>query len=87
MAKAKFEKLNTTAEHSNVKTHADLQTKKSGRPLGSKSKKEQSNESITIALTASQKKALEEYAGNEFRSVGNVIKVLLIKNGIIEQNE
>jgi hypothetical protein len=87
MAKAKFEKLNTPSEDSTVKTHADLQTKKAGRPVGSKTKKEQANESITIALTLSQKQALEEYAKSEYRSVGSVIKMLLMKNGIIEINE
>lgn len=87
MAKAKFEKLNTPSEDSNVKTHADMQTKKAGRPIGSKTKKEQANESITIALTSTQKQALEEYAKNEYRSVGSVIKMLLIKNGIIEVND
>lgn len=87
MAKAKFEKLKAKVENATIQTHADLQTKKAGRPTGSKSKKEQSNESITIALTLSQKEALEEYAKNEFRSVGSVIKMLLIKNGIIEMNQ
>lgn len=87
MAKAKFEKLNSINENSTTKTHADLQTKKVGRPVGSKTKSETSNDSITIALTPTQKRELEEYAKNEYRSVGSVIKMLLIKNGIIQRNE
>ncbi|MEA1916555.1 MAG: hypothetical protein U9N42_03380 [Campylobacterota bacterium] len=88
MAKAKFDKLNNQTTTSNdTQTHASLQqTKKAGRPKGSTTKKEQSNESITIAITPSQKRALESYAENEFRSVGSVIKMLLIQNGIIEKN-
>ena len=86
MAKAKFEKLNSSNENTDIKTHADLQIKKAGRPKGSNTKKEQSNESITIALTKTQKTDLEEYSEKEFRSVGSVIKMLLIKNGIIEKN-
>jgi len=82
MAKAKFDKI------ANIKsdvsfTHKDLQKKKTGRPLGSTTKKEQANASLTIALTPSQKKQLETYAKNEYRSVGSLIKMLLIKNDII----
>ena len=83
MAKAKFDKLKKdTAQTTNTITHKDLQ-KKAGRPVGSKVKKEQANASITIALTPTQKKELEEYSKSEFRSVGGVIKLLLIKNKII----
>lgn len=87
MAKAKFEKLKSSTDTNAAKTHADLQTKKVGRPVGSKTKKEQASESITIALTATQKKELEQYAKNEFRSSGSVIKMLLIQKGIIKRNE
>ena len=83
MAKAKFDKLKKdTIQTTNPITHKDLQ-KKPGRPVGSKIKKEQANASITIALTPTQKKELEEYSKSEFRSVGGVIKLLLIKNKII----
>lgn len=86
MARAKFDKLidENTISFSE-KTHLDLQ-KKQGRPTGSKIKSEQSNASITIALTSSQKKQLEEYAKQEFRSVGSVIKMLLIQQDIIKIN-
>ena len=83
MAKAKFDKLKKDTVQTNPITHKDLQ-KKAGRPLGSKVKKEQANASITIALTPTQKKELEEYAKDEMRSVGGLIKVLLIKNGVIK---
>lgn len=87
MARAKFDKLiQSDSSTGTVKTHSDLQ-KKQGRPVGSKVKKEQSNASITIALTSTQKQDLEEYAKGEFRSVGSVIKMLLIQNGIIKTNE
>jgi len=86
MARAKFDKLKKGETTSvPVKTHSDLQKKK-GRPVGSKVKSEQSNASITVALTPSQKKELEAYAKSEFRSVGSVIKMLLIKNEIIKMN-
>lgn len=84
MAKAKFEKLNTNLEATSSKTHKDLQ-KKPGRPFGSKTKKEPANATLSISLTPSQKKELEEYAKNELRSSSSVVKVLLIKNGIINQ--
>lgn len=87
MARAKFDKLiedNKTTKP--AKTHSDLQ-KKQGRPMGSKVKKEQSNASITIALTPTQKQELEEYAKDEFRSVGSVIKMLLMQNKIIKMND
>jgi len=86
MARAKFDNLKNTQSKENF-THKDLQKQKAGRPLGSKVKKEQSNASLTIALTPSQKKQLEEYANSEYRSVGSVIKMLLIKNDIIKINE
>lgn len=86
MAKAKFEKLNNTQESTSVKTHKDLQ-KKPGRPKGSKRKQEPANANLSISLTPSQKKELEEYAKSEFRSSSSVIKVLLIKNGIITQSK
>lgn len=86
MAKAKFDKIAKLEQTQNL-THKDLQKKKAGRPQGSRIKKEQSNASLTIALTPSQKKQLEEYAQSEYRSVGSVIKMLLIKNDIIEVND
>lgn len=87
MARAKFDKLTQSSTATTpTKTHSDLQ-KKQGRPVGSKVKKEQANASITIALTPTQKQELEEYAKGEFRSVGSVIKMLLIKNDIITINE
>ncbi len=86
MAKAKFDKISKIDNKVNL-THKDLQKKKAGRPVGSKVKKEQSNASLTIALTPSQKKQLEDYAQDEYRSIGSVIKMLLIKNNIIDINE
>lgn len=87
MAKAKFDRLVAKNDESqSQKTHSDLQ-KKQGRPTGTKVKSEQSNASITIALTPSQKKDLERYAKSEFRSSGSVIKMLLIQNGIIKAND
>jgi len=86
MAKAKFDKI-TNLENKDNFTHKDLQKKKAGRPTGSTTKKEQSNASLTIALTPSQKTQLETYAKSEYRSVGSVIKMLLLQNNIIEPNE
>lgn len=86
MAKAKFDNLKNIMSKESF-THKDLQKQRAGRPIGSKVKKEQSNASLTIALTPSQKKQLEEYAISEYRSVGSVIKMLLIKNNIIKINE
>jgi len=85
MAKAKFEKLSSSK--SSVKTHADLQTKKPGRPFGSKVKKEQSNVSLSVALTPTQKNQLIEYAAKDDRTAGYIIKKLLIENGIIKANK
>ena len=86
MAKAKFGNLKNIENKENF-THKDLQKQRVGRPIGSKVKKEQSNASLTIALTPSQKKQLEEHAVSEYRSVGSVIKMLLIQNKIIDINE
>lgn len=86
MAKAKFDKLKKEPTEQNPITHKDLQ-KKAGRPMGSRVKKEQANASITIALTPTQKKELEEYSKDEMRSVGSVIKMLLVKNNIITIGE
>jgi len=86
MAKAKFDKIAHIETKDNF-THKDLQKKKAGRPQGSTTKKEQSNASLTIALTPSQKTQLEVYAKSEYRSVGSVVKMLLIQNNIIEPNE
>jgi len=87
MAKAKFDKLIKPSTQEQTKTHKDLQQKKPGRPVGSKLKKEQANASITIALTPTQKKELEEYSKKEMRSVGSVIKLLLVKNAVINVGE
>lgn len=88
MAKAKFDKLiiNETSD-SSVKTHRDLQKRGPGRPKGSTRKNEPANASISISLTPSQKRELEEYAKSEFRSSSSVIKLLLIKNGIITNKD
>ena len=88
MAKAKFDKLNTTSD-STIKTHADLQDKKKkqGRPFGSKIKKEQANVSLSVALTPTQKQKLIDYARQDDRTAGYVIKKLLIKEGIIDSND
>lgn len=83
MAKAKFDKLIKPSDAEQPKTHKDFQIKKPGRPLGSKLKKEQANASITIALTPTQKIEIEKYAKAEMRSVGSVIKLLLVQNGVI----
>ena len=83
MAKAKFDKLITRETNTPVITHKDLQ-KKPGRPTGSRVKNEQANATLSVSLTPSQKKELEEYAKSEFRSSSSVVKVLLIKNGIIK---
>ena len=85
MAKAKFNKLNSDNETKT--THADLQKKKPGRPIGSSVKKEQANVSLSVALTPTQKKQLIEYADKDDRTAGYIIKKLLIENGIIEQNK
>jgi len=87
MAKAKFDKLVLNeAITSSTKTHKDLQ-KKPGRPKGSRTKSEPADANISISMTPSQKKELEEYAKSEFRSSSSVIKVLLIKNGIISHGK
>jgi hypothetical protein len=86
MAKAKFDNLRNM-DNKDTFTHKDLQEKKAGRPSGSRVKKEQSTASLTIALTPSQKLQLEEYSKKEYRSVGSVIKMLLIQNDIISMNE
>lgn len=88
MAKAKFNKLND--DKISKITHADLQIseqKKIGRPKGSKIKKEQANIPLSVALTATQKQQLQEYAKKDDRTAGYVIKKLLIDKGIIEPNE
>ncbi len=85
MAKAKFNKLNT--ENDTKVTHADLQRKKPGRPIGSSVKKEQANVSLSVALTPTQKQQLISYADKDDRTAGYIIKKLLIKEGIIESNK
>ncbi|WP_455756430.1 hypothetical protein [Sulfurimonas sp.] len=88
MAKAsidKYKKLNSDEKEKT--THADLQKKKPGRQPGSKTKEEQANVSLSVALTPSQKKQLVEYAQQDDRTAGYVIKKLLIKEGIIEENK
>ena len=85
MAKAKFNKLNSSVE--NKTTHADLQAKKPGRPKDSKVKKEQANVSLSVALTPTQKKELIAYAEADDRTAGYVIKKLLIREGIISENK
>lgn len=85
MAKAKFDKL--SSEKISVTTHADLQNKKPGRPLGSKVKQEQANVSLSVALTPTQKQQLIDYAEKDDRTAGYIIKKLLIEKGIIESNK
>ena len=72
----------------NETTHATLQEKKkSGRPVGSGTKKEQSNVSLSVAFTPTQKQELIDYAQEDDRTAGYVIKKLLIKEGIISDNK
>ena len=87
MAKAKFDKLKNDDTNS-VETHADLQNlqKKIGRPVGSKKKSEQANIPLSVALTLTQKQDLMEYAKEDDRTAGYIIKKLLIDQGIIKQN-
>ncbi|RLA83282.1 MAG: hypothetical protein DRG78_04905 [Epsilonproteobacteria bacterium] len=76
-------------------THKDTQsnTKQSevknavGRQKGSKTKKEQANVSLSVALTPTQKKQLIAYAKADDRTAGYIIKKLLLKEGIIEDNK
>lgn len=86
MAKAKFEKLDKKNNQDET-THADLQKTKIGRPVGSKTKKEQANVSLSVAFTPSQKQELIDYAKKDDRTAGYVIKKLLIKEGIISKSE
>ncbi|RLA84674.1 MAG: hypothetical protein DRG78_00810 [Epsilonproteobacteria bacterium] len=84
MAKAKFEKLNT--KNPEIKTtHADLQDdkKKIGRPAGTSKVKEQANCPFTVALTKTQREELFEYAKEDDRTAGYVVKKALIEKGII----
>jgi len=89
MAREKFNKLATNTSKST--THADLQNESAkptiGRPVGSKIKKEQSNVSLSVAFTPSQKQQLIDYAEQDDRTAGYVIKKLLIKEGIISENK
>jgi hypothetical protein len=81
----KFDKVNLKIEE--VETHSELQRyKKPGRPKGTFKKGEVANASITISLTPSQKKDLEEAARKQARSVSSLIKYLLVKEGIIKYN-
>ena len=83
----KFKKIQAPI-NDKLTTHATLQEKKkSGRPIGSKTKKEQSNVSLSVAFTPSQKQQLIEYAQEDDRTAGYVIKKLLIKEGIISDNK
>ena len=83
----KFKAKNIQTDN-NETTHATLQEKKkSGRPIGSKTKKEQSNVSLSVAFTPTQKQELIAYAQEDDRTAGYVIKKLLIKEGIISDNK
>lgn len=83
----KFKAKNLQTDKNDT-THATLQQKKkSGRPVGSKTKKEQSNVSLSVAFTATQKQELIDYAQEDDRTAGYVIKKLLIKEGIISDNK
>ncbi len=61
MAKAKLDKI-ANLEKKESFTHKNFQKRKAGRPSGSTTKKEQSNASLTIVLTPSQKTQLEAYS-------------------------
>lgn len=87
MAKAKIDKFNKLNNQENKTTHADLQKKKPGRQVGSKTKEEQANVSLSVALTPTQKKELVAYAEQDDRTAGYIIKKLLIKEGIITENK
>ena len=75
-------------------THKDTQDnmlgtlikKTIGRPKGNKTKKEQANVSLSVAFTPSQKAQLIEYAKTDDRTAGYIIKKLLLKEGIINDN-
>jgi len=89
MAREQFNKLNKN--NSKPTTHADLQKEVSkptiGRPKGTTRKKEQANASLSVAFTPSQKQQLIDYAAQDDRTAGYVIKKLLIKEGIISDNK
>jgi len=94
MAKEKFNKVAITSNNTQEpKTHADLQKESSrnkptiGRPIGSKSKVEQANVSLSVAFTPSQKQQLMDYAKEDDRTAGYVIKKLLIEKGIIDASK
>jgi len=79
----KFDKVSLEIEE--IETHSELQKwKKPGRPKGSVKKGEVANASITISLTPTQKKDLEEAAKKQARSVSSLVKFLLVKEGIIK---
>ncbi len=97
MAKEKFNKL-AIQNNSEQKTHADLQKENNikteqkdkptiGRPVGSKSKDEQANVSLSVAFTPTQKQQLIDYAKEDDRTAGYIIKKLLIKEGIIDASK
>jgi len=68
-----------------TETHASLQKyKKPGRPKGTTKKGEVANASITISLTPTQKRDLEEAAKKQARSVSSLVKYFLVKEGIIK---
>ena len=81
------ENIETT--HRDIQSNTkELESKNSiGRPKDSKTKKEQANVSLSIALTPTQKKQLIEYAKADDRTAGYIIKKLLIKEEIIEDNK
>jgi hypothetical protein len=97
MAKANFNKVSIN-NNSVQKTHADLQKENNamnktknkptiGRPVGSKSKNEPANVSLSVAFTPTQKQQLIDYAKEDDRTAGYIIKKLLIKEGIIDANK
>ena len=87
MTKEQLDKLHQNCN--DIKTHATLEskTKKLGRPFGSINKSEQANVSLSVAFTPTQKKKLIAFAKKDDRTAGYVIKKLLIKAGIIEDNK
>ena len=88
-------KLKNINDESIKTTHKDTQSNTNkiesknsvGRQKGSRTKKEQANVSLSVALTPTQKNQLIVYAKADDRTAGYIIKKLLLKEGIIEDNK
>ena len=95
MRATNLDKLKDINNEDKTTTHKDIQQKKDiippkkqvGRPEGTRLKKEQANVSLSVALTPTQKNQLIEYAKADDRTAGYIIKKLLIKEGIIDDNK